>query len=256
MSPRILYLPSNAQTFLAAIASALLGDYPAEIVYLDDATGVSPHVEAGIRKRFRQIAFSARSDRAAIEEFATLPKSFPAVVRRNISVTPGARIHFPADRPPFWLGRQYRTAYIYLSGNFVSKTLRRRCKTIVLREEGLINYHTLSFGPGHALLRLMFGRSPRRHIMGEERWIDRIEVNQPEALPVALQAKARKLEFSSLLDGLPKDVAAELTRIFWGERDPPPVGNTANICRSRSETNGFCTTAEKTSILIPPLDDA
>lgn len=243
-----LYLPTNAQSLLAALASALVTSYPAEIVYLEDGGLLPPLVEKGIRKRFPQIVFSVRSDLASIEEFATLPRGFPSVLRRNIAITAGCRIRFPQDRPPHWLGQRYRTAYIYLSGNFVAKTLRLRCQTIVLREEGLVNYHTLHFGRGHALLRLLTGRSAYRHIMGEEAWIDRIEVNEPEALPVPLQAKARKLSFSNLLGSLPEGVGSDIAKIFWEGQAPPPVDGAALILTQPIDLAGFCTPAEKADI--------
>ncbi len=242
-----LYLPSNAQTLLAALASALGSGHPAEIVYLEDAGPLPDYVVRGIRRHFPQIALSLRSDKAAIAEFATLPRFLPALIRRNLA--PGRRgLHRPADRPPGWLGPRYRTAYIYLSGNFVSKTLRRRCETIVLREEGLLNYHSLNVGPGKALLRLLAGRSPRRHVMGEETWIDRIELNHPEALPPHLHPKAARLSLTGLLDGLPAGMARDLVRIFWEGAPPAPIEGAALVLTQPIDRAGFCSTAEKRAI--------
>ncbi|WP_347267876.1 hypothetical protein [Paracoccus sp. (in: a-proteobacteria)] len=242
-----LYLPSNALTLLTALASALAGGHPAEMVYLEDGAPLPGALEAGIRRRFPEIAFSVRSDRAAIAEFANLPAMFPEILRRNLALSRGRPCR-PAARPPSWLGVRYRTAHIYLSGNFVSKTLRRRCQTIVLREEGLANYHTLRFGPGRALLRLLSGRSPRRHIMGEEPWIDRIELDHPESLPPALRAKAGRLSFPDLLDRLPPVVARDLAALFWPGQGPGNIGRAALILTQPIEQTGFCSASEKAAI--------
>lgn len=243
-----LYLPPNSQALLAALASALTTDHPAEIVYLDDSVALPDAVGAAIRARFPHIAFSVHSDREAIDEFATLPAGLPAVLRRNIATT-GGRVRLPQDRPPAWLGPGYRTAYIYLSGNFVAKTLRRRAKTIILREEGLTNYHTLHFGRKKALLRLLSGRSPRRQIMGEERWIDAIQMNSPEALPAALRAKATKLTFSELMNRLPPEVMRELAAIFWLGREPPQLAaNAALLLTQPLDSTGFCSPQEKRAL--------
>ncbi|AUH66482.1 hypothetical protein [Paracoccus zhejiangensis] len=242
-----LYLPSNAQTLLAALASALGTEHPAEIVYLDDDTPLPDYVAEGIRKHFPHLAFSLRSDRGAIEEFASLPRPVPDLVRRNVA--PGLRgLNRPHHRPPGWLGPRYRTAYIYLSGNFVSKALRRRCDTIVLREEGLPNYHSLRFGPGKALVRMAFGLSPRHQIMGEESWIDRIELNRPEDLPAKLQAKARKMTFPDLMARLPEDVARTLVGIFWEGPPPAPITGGALVLTQPIDAIGFCTASEKRAI--------
>lgn len=245
-----LYLPPNSQALLASLASALTTDHPAEIVYLDDSIPLPESVGAAIRTRFPHIAFSVRSDREAIAEFATLPKALPAVLRRNIAIS-GGRIRLPQDRPPSWLGPSYRNAYIYLSGNFVAKTLRRRAKTIVLREEGLANYHTLPFGCKKAVLRVLTGRSPRRQIMGEEHWIDAIQMNRPEALPASLRAKATKLTFSELMDRLPAQNMHDLVAIFWLGRTPPRLSQNAAILLTQplAET-GFCSAAEKQALYL------
>lgn len=243
-----LYLPPNSQALLAALASALTTDHPAEIIYLADSVALPDAVGAAIQARFPQIAFSVRSDRDAIAEFATLPKALPAVLRRNIAIS-GGRIRFPQGRPPSWLGPRYRNAYIYLSGNFVAKTLRRRAKAIVLREEGLTNYHTLHFGRRKAVLRALTGRSPRQQIMGEERWIDAIQMNSPEALPPALQAKATRLTFSELMNRVPPQDMRDLAAIFWLGREPPRLSQNAALMLTQPlETTGFCSPEEKRAL--------
>ena len=243
-----IYLPSNALTLLAALASALGQDHPAEIVYLDDDIALPNHVATGIRQKFPQIAFSVRSDRAAIDAFATLPKGFPDLIRRNIAPDLRVGLRRPANRPPEWLAPRYRTAHVYLTGKFVAKTLPGRCETIVLREEGLGNYYSLPFGPGKALLRMLLGRSPRRQIMGEEKWIDRIELSRPEALPPRLQAKASRLELADLLSRLPGNLAHEVVKVFWQGPLSSPVAGSALILSQPIDMTGVCSTEEKQAV--------
>ncbi|UXU74440.1 MULTISPECIES: polysialyltransferase family glycosyltransferase [unclassified Paracoccus (in: a-proteobacteria)] len=243
-----LYLPSNPQTLLAALASALGQGHPAQIVYLDDAAPLPDHVRAAIQRRFPDISLSVRSDREAIAEFANLPRFLPAVLRRNLAFRRGRGLCRPADAPPAWLGPHYRTAHIYLSGNFLSKTLRRRCDTLVLREEGLLNYHSLRFGPGKALLRLASGKSPRRHYMGEESWIDRIELDDPQALPPRLRAKARQLGLAQLMQRLSPELARDIAALFWQGPLPDLRQGGALLLTQPLDQVGICSTAEKQAI--------
>lgn len=242
-----LYLPSSPQTLLAALASALAKNHPAQIIYLDDDSPLPDYVRDGIRRSFPQIALSVQSDLAAISEFATLPKRFPNLLRRNLALGRFGLLR-PADKPPSWIGSQYRTAYVYLTGKFTAKTLGRRSESVVLREEGLGNYHSLPFGLGKAVLRLATGRSAKRQIMGEERWIDRIEVSQPKALPLALQAKARRLSFADLMAALPWNTRRDLAELFWEGPAMRPVAKTALILSQPIETAGFCSAMEKHAV--------
>lgn len=234
-----LYLPSNPVTLLASCASALAAGHPAEIVFLEDAAPLPGEVQEALAAAFPALRVTCRSDAAAIAEFANLPGWLPRVLRRNRALAGGSLVG-PADRPPSWLSGQYRHAYIYLTGHFVAKTLPPRARKIVLREEGLGSYHGLSFGWPKAVLRALTGRSPRRQMMGEEGWVDRIEIGNPDILPPALRAKARRLTFAQQMDALDPATARRLVRTFWSGEASPDGAGAALMLTQALDLAGLC----------------
>lgn len=212
-----LYLAPSSRPLLFSYAAALLQDHPAEIVYMNDYAPLPAEVEARLRQAFPHIALTVRNDRSCAEEFATLPRWLPAILRRNLAPRRGRWLARPADAPPAWLGPRYRTAVIYVTGPFLTKTLRHRCARIVLREDGLGNYHPRRVGWGKALLRAFCGLPPFRHFMGEEPWVDAIELARPEALPKHLGKKAHRLDLNNHLHLLPTGSVQRLVRSFWDD---------------------------------------
>src|SRR5688572_9980580 len=84
-APPDLYLPTGPLPLLAALASALGTRYPAEIVYLEDAAPLPAGIAARIGQDFPGIVLKRSRDSAAIEEFATLPRWCPSILRRNLA---------------------------------------------------------------------------------------------------------------------------------------------------------------------------
>ena len=210
-----LYLAPSSRPLLFSYAAALLQDHPAEIVYMGDYAPLPTTVAANLRALFPQITLTLRTDRASVEDFASLPVWMPAILRRNLAPRRGQLITRPADKPPLWLAKRYRTAVIYVTGPFLTKTLPDRCDRIVLREDGLGNYHSRPVGWGKAILRALSGLAPRRHFMGEEPWVDAIELARPEALPPHLRHKASPLKQAELMRALPPETARALAKAFW-----------------------------------------
>lgn len=238
-----LYLPTGPQTLLAALASALAAGHPAEILYLEDAAPLPAPVEANLRQDFPGIVLKRSRDSVAIEEFASLPRWCPAILRRNLSFLPHGRPVRPKDCPGAWMGTGYRNAYVYLTGNFIAKTLRSRCQTIILREEGLGNYHGLAHGWGKAMLRRLAGL-PRYQVMGEEPWVDRIEIARPQNLPPALGAKATALSLIDLMEALPEKTARQLAGAFWTGASPKAVAPRALLLTQPIAKAGFASIEE------------
>ena len=210
-----LYLAPSSRPLLFSYISALHAGHAAEIVYMNDYAPLPEEVRLSLTETFPDIHLAVRRDEDCIEEFATLPRWVPGLLRRNFA--PGASGLFagPADRPPEWLGPRYRNAFIYVTGPFMMKTLRRRCQNIILREEGLGNYHSQQIPPVKALARAAVGLSPFRQWMGEERWVDRIEIARPEALPPGLRRKAAPRQVLAMMEQLPEREARRLVRAFW-----------------------------------------
>lgn len=210
-----LYIAPSSRPLLFSFAAALLENHPAEIVYMNDYAPLPAAVETLLRRNFPQIGFSIRTDRGSADEFATLPSWAPTVLRRNIAPQWRKWLAGPADRPPDWLQARYRNAYIYVTGPFITKTLRGRCDQIILREDGLGNYHPRRVNWGKAILRALYGLPSRYHFMGEEDWVDVIEVARTKDLPLSVQHKARRLQLTDLLDALPADTRHRLAASFW-----------------------------------------
>lgn len=236
-----LYLPPSSLPLYHALALALAGDHPAEIAYLADYAPIPAAVVERLRARFAPIRFSVRFDRDAIESFASLPRALPAVLRRNWAPRRGALWAGPADAPPEWLGARYRDAHIFTTGQFLPKTLRQRAGRIILHEEGLGSYHSLPLGLGKALLRGLWGRSPRHHFMGEEPWVDRIEISAPEALPPPLRAKAVRVDMEGVLASLPARTRQDIAAALWTGPAPQVPGRAALILTQPLAALGFCT---------------
>ncbi|MCB5408457.1 alpha-2,8-polysialyltransferase family protein [Pseudogemmobacter faecipullorum] len=210
-----LYLAPSSRPLLFSYISALLSGHAAEIVYMNDYAPLPEEVRLGLIRAFPDIHLSVRRDSDCIEEFATLPRWMPALLRRNFAPGASGLLAGPADRPPEWLGPGYRNAYIYVTGPFMMKTLRRRCQSIILREEGLGNYHSQQIPPVKALARAARGLSPFRQWMGEEDWVDRIEIARPEALPPGLRRKAAPRQVFAMMEQLPDAAARRLVQAFW-----------------------------------------
>ncbi|MBK5932739.1 hypothetical protein C8N32_10457 [Rhodovulum imhoffii] len=242
--PDLYVVPSSRPLFYTLI-SILSSPYPAEIVYLADYAPIPEQVIARLHALMPQTPILIRRDCEAAEEFASLPGGLPAILRRNWAPRPGAWFAGPAAHPPAWLRPAYRDAYIFTTGHFLPKTLRHRCQRIILREEGLGTYHSLPISFGKALLRGLWGRSPRYHFMGEEPWVDRIEVAAPQSLPPALAAKASRLDMTGLIQTLPERTRHDLARVFWSGSPISRIGATAVILTQPIDRPGLCSPREK-----------
>jgi hypothetical protein len=243
-----LYLAPSSRPLLFSVAAALLADHPAEIVYMNDYAPLPPAVEARLRKLYPQITFTLRTDRQAAEDFATLPAWMPGILRRNLAPMRDNWLAGPADRPPTWLAPRYRNAYIYVTGPFLTKTLRNRCDRIILREDGLGNYHPRQVGWGKAVLRGLTGLPPRHHFMGEESWVDAIELARPEDLPARLRPKARQRRLTEFMEALPPAASHQLAEAFWTAPPFAMTGPGALVLQQPLESLGISTRAEARAI--------
>lgn len=250
-----LYIAPSSRPLFYSLASALREGRPAEIVYLDDYAPIPASVLARLRRDYPQFQISRRRDGDCITEFATLPRWLPGVLRRNIASHPGHWLARPADHPPGWLGPAYRNAYIYMTGPFITKALRHRCQRIILREDGMGNYHPIRVGPGKALLRGLFGLPPFYRNMGEEPWVSRIELERPDDLPASLRGKAASLRLEEMMDDLGPSRSQALAQAFWedGASDAKTVLSSGTRRRALILTQplarmGFATTVEADAI--------
>ncbi|WP_146188823.1 polysialyltransferase family glycosyltransferase [Albidovulum aquaemixtae] len=188
-------------------------------------------------------------DRHMIARFANLPGWFPGIARRNLRLPMGG-----GPLPRLWCpqevaGEHFDIGYIYHPGFFSAKVFAGLCRHVVMRESGMNNYIELSISPFKAVLRALTGLSPRRQVWGEERWIDAIEVEAPEALPSSVQHKARRMQFADVLDQAPSGLIREAVRLLApavGDIDLP--AGSAILLTQPIDELGLCTPAEKREI--------
>lgn len=243
-----LYIAPSSRPLLLSFAAALLDANPAEIVYMNDFAPLPESVMAALQQRFPEISLSIRTDRDCVKAFATLPGWFPALLRRNLAPRRGNWLAGPADSPPDWMRPRYRKAVIYVTGPFLTKTLQNRCYSIILREDGLGNYHPRRVGWGKAILRAMAGLPPRQHFMGEEKWVSRIELARPGDLPLRLRHKAGQLTLTNLLNALPPATCRSLIGAFWSGPAFAPSGPAALVVQQPLAALGITTEAEEKTI--------
>lgn len=209
-----VHLCITHRELLFALSDAVLDGGASKIVVLDDSVVFSATLRERLDELFPEVEFWFTSDRLILNEFQTLPEILPDLVRRNL------RRGFV--RPDQWQparlkGRSFDVGYVYNSSIFAAKVLSGVCSRIVLRENGLNNYSPYKSSGLKALVRLLWGLSPTEQYLGEEPWVDRIEVRRPEALPQKLWAKAVRHDPQMRILDLSLEDRARLFSVFAPE---------------------------------------
>lgn len=219
---------------------------PPLVLFIDDQLPLSRDLRIALGS-LTGAEFRCVSDVGAIDEFARLPTSLPDMLRRNLSWT-GPRPVTPFGWTPDYLdGRTFDTAYVYHPGFFLSKVVAGRCRRVVMRDSGYSNYVPHRVPIRRALPRLFAGRSPRRQIWGEERWVDEIEVVRPDQLPEQVRHKAVRRTLDEMMSQLPPERAYSVARAFWGDHPFPETAgdSTALLITQPIERLEICSSSEK-----------
>lgn len=247
---RDIYLTANVKHLMLAVASSLARGGADVVVYLDDHMAAPQALLDKLSQEFPKIRFIRLNDSKQAAQFAGIAEQ-AGIVRRNMRLRRGRLI-----RPWHWVpdalkDLRFATGYIYHPGFFMAKSLRGICDEIVLREDGLSNYMVNRPGAGKGLLRLLSRQSPFRHILGDEKWIDRLEVARPDALPPSLRPKVSALSVHTILNRLDETTRRKLAQVFW-QADGSPVttlhGHGALLLTQPIDKIGRCSLAEKISL--------
>lgn len=219
-----LHLCNNYRHLMMALATILASGKPAVVVYLEDYVPLSPALRTRLARVCPMAEIIISTDRAEQSDFTQLPAILPDLLRRNLRL--GRKgVCRPKDWQPSWLaGRRFATGYLCHSGLFFSKVVAGVCSHVVLREDGLNNYHAHPVPPMKALVRFAAGLPAWQQIWGEEAWVDEIEVSIIEKLPTSVRGKARQLTFSGVMQALPAQTARDLGTAFLG--DQPQLATT------------------------------
>lgn len=226
---RTLHLCNALGQLLTALCDIAQAPGPATLIYLEDESPLGPERTIRLKAAFPDLELITLKDSDAIEAFATLPTVFPAILRRNFAPRLGT-----GWRPAGWrlaelADRKFQSACLYHSGFFMAKVAASCADRVVLREAGLNNYATYPVSPFKAVLRLLSGLPPFRQRIGEERWIDIIEVARPEGLPTSLRRKACAQSLALLRQGLDDEQITRIATIFSDRVPRPKPGLTAAI---------------------------
>lgn len=222
----------------------------ATLIYLDDAVPLEPTMQANIAAAFPEVELIVLRDVEVEAAFANLPGALPALVRRNLRWrTPLGWIRPHSWAPDMLAGRRFDRGYVYHSGFFMAKVVAGMCDRVILRECGLNNYTPYPVPPLKALIRLAHGLDPRRQFLGEEPWIDAVEVGAPENLPGHVRAKATRLTLQDLHADLPPEAAKRVLSCFVTDLPRPAAGRRSALLLTQPlDLIGICPAAEKVSL--------
>ena len=185
------------------------------IVILLDYQFIPFDIRYRLVKSFVNIHFCFVYEHRVLESYAVLPKFFPSIMRRNITIKKGCYICLPQNwTPSFFAGCHFATGYIYHSGPFMAKVLRGLCERLILREDGLSNYVVQRVSLGKGIIRFCFGLSPTAQVWGEEPWVHAVEAEHPDRLPDQVKGKAQELKFSQLLTAIDPLARIAFMKVF------------------------------------------
>ncbi|MDE5206952.1 glycosyltransferase family 52 [Citrobacter amalonaticus] len=203
MNDNVLHICITLRQLLISICDALKTKRKTTIIFLIDYQSITLDRQKKIIKNFDNIEFMFLKESDLLDEFSLTTYCIPAIIKRNITFKSG-HFHLGCKNwtPEVLKKRFYDTTYIYHSGPFTSKVIRKISKNIVLREDGLSNYVVQPLDPIKAVIRAFCGLSPFGQVWGEERWVRTLEVESPELLPGRVKNKAIKLTVTSLLNSL------------------------------------------------------
>lgn len=184
------FLCGSPSQLLFALADIAQCSEPTEILYINDLHALDPALEKRLALGFPELRLTVANDMNSEAEFSNLPTICPAILRRNLR-RDGLRLIAPMHWTQGPLGaRRYRTAYTFHTGPFLAKVLAGAADKVILREDGLSNYHLKPMPLFKRVLRQLNGYQTATQVMGDEHWVDLIEVSRPEDLPTALKQKA------------------------------------------------------------------
>jgi hypothetical protein len=241
-----LHLCNNSRHLLFALADIVSRRAVAQIIYLEDDAPLLSAFKAGLARAYPDIAISYSTDADQIVAFSGLPVT--GVLRRNLRLGgPLGITRATRWALPLLSGQRFKTGYIYHPGLFTAKPAAFACAHVVMRESGLNNYVTFRARGSKAVIRALSGLPSTRQVWGEERWIDVIEVSQPQRLPASVRQKAHSLSFASILAKLSVAQSAVLGCIFVPA--PPKLRDQATqravLLTQPLDMIGLCSAADK-----------
>ncbi|AOV97390.1 hypothetical protein A9798_10775 [Edwardsiella hoshinae] len=220
------------------------------IVFLIDYQNISFDIRYRLIKNFKKIKFLFIKENCMVNEFSCFSERIPGLLRRNLSFSLTDMKIFLGTRkwvPEIFKKYYFDVAYIYHSGPFVSKVMRAVSDKIILREDGLSNYLIHPITLIKAISRLFFFLSPTGQVWGEEKWVNSLQVESPEKLPMRVIHKASKISFEEIASKLSLNNRQKLLDSFSFEACLPKTKNikTCLILTQPIDSVGICSTKDK-----------
>lgn len=211
---KVLHLCISLRQLLIALLDHCASKRETTIVCLVDYQPLADETQARLQSEFPEICFFFINEAEQIATFATWPLSTIQILKRNLALK-NARMVRPWQWRPTWLDKEdYSIGYLYHSGPFMAKVLSGACKNVVLREDGLANYLEFKVSRLKSVVRYFFGMNPSRQVWGEETWIDCLEVERPEDVPLIVRGKAKTLKFADLMRKVPRENLEAISSAF------------------------------------------
>lgn len=241
-----LHLCNTHGQVLVALCDIVRTDDPVTLIYLDDEIPLPVPMQTRLRAAFPFLTLHICQDRAMADNFANLPRAFPALIRRNLRW--GGRMLQTAQGwlPNMLAGQVMTHAYVHNTGFFMAKVVAGPAQIVTLRESGLNNYAGRPVTGLKRILRLLAGLNPNSQIMGEEPWVDHIAVSRPEDLPAAVRAKGQTHKLQNHLALLNKTQKQTLLHCLAPDLPDLPKGaRTALLLTQPLDLVGMCNPATK-----------
>lgn len=151
---------------------------------------VEPLIRKFLKENFPAVSFVFVSENVFRDKFICWPKWVPSVIRKKTSWQHGRLIGIRQWSLPKYFEKQYDLAFCYNPRGFLAKVASGSSRKNILRADGCAAY-TISRVRSFVSMgyRLLAGLHPVQKTNGEERWIDSIEVEHPDQLPLEVLRK-------------------------------------------------------------------
>lgn len=164
------------------------------VLFIEDGFDFTRKQREHLIAVFPDIDFLFTTDQQFKYEFENLPNWVPAIIRRNIRVKTCFTLQTIFSYEPETIRPiQHDEVVIYNGGYAICKAIPSKISRVILREPGIGIYTTLEVQGLKAFLRFLSGYSPYKKQLGEEHWIDNIQVKHPERMSQTLKHKTSSL---------------------------------------------------------------
>lgn len=220
------------------------------IIHLLDYQFIPFDIRYLLIKKFPYITFYFVKEKTALISFNPYNEKNTSFLSRNISIKQLKIKTINCWEPPILQNKVYDIGYIYHSGPFYSKVIRNVCREVILREDGLSNYMEYSVPIIKGIIRsILYRVNYKKQVWGDEPWVNKIEVETPQKLPLAVRYKGREFKFSKLIQSNGnKEQLKKLLLCYNINLNTNNTSENALILTQPIDIDGYCSEKEKLAI--------